>query len=282
MTPGFASGYINYYYYGFVLAGRGRLSCWGSCPRSLINLILPHLFLFHGNGCLFLRMETCFPNLGRRTEEKPGGRPKTIWQARPSAGPMGLGTDFGVLRVDPGQPGHDSDDLSGFSENRLRPGITLTTGNVFERLAWFPLRASVCILPDMDFTYYPGGLVLDSQPHHPGANLSQSFPYFTFLYGDPPRAHVCLSHHHSGAFAGCRRCSRNRLGGRKIGHILLQLTAGALFHWHAENRPTPGIYPVFLFHGGSGVWAMCFSVTQPCRRNSFPYLHEKNPQDHVE
>ncbi len=62
--PWFAGGYINYYYYGFVLVGT-PVKLLGIVPSIAYNFILPTLFAIVGIIRLFHRLESLSPSPSR-------------------------------------------------------------------------------------------------------------------------------------------------------------------------------------------------------------------------
>jgi uncharacterized membrane protein len=180
--PWYAGGYINYYYYGFVLAAM-PVKLLGIVPSIAYNLILPTFFSFTAMAAYCLGWNL-FPDMGWR-EEEDRLKSQTIGQ-RVFGGPMGLALTSAFFVVVLGNLGTIQMIFQGF-QRIATAGITLTTGSVFERLAWF-FEGIRMYVSGHGFTYYPGDWYWIPSRTIPGEPITE-FPYFTFLYADP-HAHM--------------------------------------------------------------------------------------------
>ncbi len=236
--PWYAGGYINYYYYGFVLAAM-PVKLLGIVPSIAYNLILPTFFSFTAMAAFSFGWNM-FPNLGKQTDPgEPGGR--SIWK-RIFGGPMGLALCSACFVVVLGNLGTIQMLFQGF-QKIATSGIALDTGNVFERLAWF-FEGIRLYFAGHGFTYYPGDWYWIPSRTIPGEPITE-FPYFTFLYGDP-HAHMFAYPITILVLCWLQALLKNRLNNQKASHTLLQLAAGALFVGTLKPTNTWD-YPVFLF-----------------------------------
>ena len=235
--PWYAGGYINYYYYGFVLAAM-PVKLLGIVPSIAYNLILPTFFSFTAMAAFSFGWNL-FPNLGKRKEESELKSP-AIWQ-RVFGGPMGLALTSAFFVLILGNLGTIQMIFQGF-QRIATAGITLTTGSVFERLAWF-FEGIRMYITGHGFTYYPGDWYWIPSRTIPGEPITE-FPYFTFLYADP-HAHMFAYPITILVLCWLQALLKNRLSDRKVGHVLLRLAAGALFIGTLKPTNTWD-YPVFL------------------------------------
>ncbi len=235
--PWYAGGYVNYYYYGFVLAAM-PVKLLGIVPSIAYNLILPTFFSFTAMAAFSFGWNL-FPNLGRRAEESELKSP-AIWQ-HVFGGPMGLALTSAFFVLILGNLGTIQMIFQGF-QRIATAGITLTTGSVFERLAWF-FEGIRMYITGHGFTYYPGDWYWIPSRTIPGEPITE-FPYFTFLYADP-HAHMFAYPITILVLCWLQALLKNRLSDRKVGHVLLRVAAGALFIGTLSPTNTWD-YPVFL------------------------------------
>ncbi|MRR31462.1 hypothetical protein EG834_14320, partial [bacterium] len=169
--PWFAGGYINYYYYGFMLAGT-LVKLLGIVPATAYNLILPTFFAFLGIGAFSLGW-----NLLARSPGVPDGAIKN----RPLV--SGLITSAVLLFL--GNQGTVRMIWSGF-QRLVAPGNVEEAG-FFQRWIWFfqgiPRFFTGATLP-----YSPGDWYWIPSRAIPNEPITE-FPLFTFLYADP-HAHL--------------------------------------------------------------------------------------------
>ena len=206
--PWFAGGYINYYYYGFVVVG--VLVKWlGIEPSIAYNLVLPTLFAFVGAGAfsigwnlfagqvrlprLFLTQQSDQSALSEWEDPAEGGEAEVILAAKPpDDAPLakeeimgglpliaGLSTSLAVLIL--GNLGTVRMIVNGF-QRMAAPGGQTGDGNIFQRWLWFFqgigrfFRGGLLPYPPGDWYWIPSRAI-------PG-NVITEFPFFTFLYAD--------------------------------------------------------------------------------------------------
>ena len=190
--PWFAGGYINYYYYGFVVVG--VLVKWlGIEPSIAYNLVLPTLFASVGAGAfsigwnLFAGHALLPKSRWARKEEESivvgeaeaeSALPVEKEEETSLAWIAGLSTSVAVLIL--GNLGTVRMIVQGF-QRMASPGGTVN-GNIFQRWQWFFMgigryfRGGVLPYPPGDWYWIPSRAI-------PG-NVITEFPFFTFLYAD--------------------------------------------------------------------------------------------------
>ncbi len=179
--PWYAGGYINYYYYGFVLVGV-LVKALGIEPASAYNLILPTLFALIAMGAFSFgwNLIACrgigeeHPGEPRNDEVRAGGvRPAYFVGLSASFGMVVLG-NLGTLRMifrgyqSLAAPGSDLDALGFLSR------LFFAVQGFFKALAGTPLPYALA-----DWYWNPSRAI---QPET--GNPITEFPFFTFLYAD--------------------------------------------------------------------------------------------------
>ncbi len=171
--PWFAGGYINYYYYGFVLVGT-PVKLLGIVPSIAYNMILPTLFAMVGVGAF-----TVVSRLVAGTLRDPGGRPF------PLNIPLVSGIAAGLLTVVLGNLGTVRMLYQGF-QKMAAPDGNIDIANVFQRWFWaikgFALALTGTPLPfgPGDWYWNPSRVI----PAPGDVEPINEFPFFTFLYSD--------------------------------------------------------------------------------------------------
>jgi len=168
--PWFAGGYINYYYYGFVLVGV-LVKFLGIVPSFAYNLILPTLFTLIAIGAFSVAWNLVSPK--PTTHHSP---PTThqIYGGLTAALTMALLGNLGILQMF----------AQGFQKN-VAPGGDLSAGNFFVRIFWtftgfFKTITGNTLPIRMDEWYWNPSRVIS---HEHGSPITE-FPFFTFLYAD--------------------------------------------------------------------------------------------------
>lgn len=170
--PWFAGGYINYYYYGFVLVGT-PVKLLGIVPAIAYNFILPTIFAMTAGGAF-----TAAWNLlddGR----PPTDGPSSLVHRRLIGGlaasiMMVLVGNLGTIRF-----------VFQVLQRMAAPGGIITDANIVQRWIWalkgFAMSLTGTPLPISrgDWYWFPSRVI------PPGAgNEITEFPLFTFLYSD--------------------------------------------------------------------------------------------------
>ncbi len=176
--PWFAGGYLNYYYYGFVLAG--MLVKWiGITPSVAYNLVLPGFFMMVALGAfsigwnLFSRVQTGEEDGPRFRLDRP------VW--------IGLASLFGTLIL--GNLGTVRMIWYGWQKLVAQPDL-FDKANVLTRWLWaaqgFVKWLGGAALPYSTGQWYwiPSRAIIPE-----AGNEITEFPFFTFLYADP-HAHL--------------------------------------------------------------------------------------------
>ena len=173
--PWYAGGYLNYYYYGFVLVG--VLVKWlGFVPAFAYNLILPTVFALIALGAFSVAW-----NLSHKGESRfEIGMVKLIPALAGTLGMVVLG-NLGSVRMI----------LHGY-QRLAAPGGVIDDAGVLSRVLWtfegLGKALSGASLPYSigDWYWIPSRVI----PAPPGdIEPITEFPYFTVLYGDP-HAHL--------------------------------------------------------------------------------------------
>ncbi|KAF0108406.1 MAG: hypothetical protein FD146_980 [Anaerolineaceae bacterium] len=172
--PWFAGGYINYYYYGYVIVGT-PVKLLGIVPSIAYNLLLPTLF-----ACLAVSAFSVGWNLldgGRTTKDETSRSilhcPSFVGGLVASAAVLLLG-NLGVVRMF----------YQGF-QRIAAPGGIIDKANIFQRLFWAG-KGFVLALGGANLPFIRGNFYWDPSralPDASGGPITE-FPLFTFLYSD--------------------------------------------------------------------------------------------------
>lgn len=184
--PWYAGGYLNYYYYGFVLVG--VLVKWlGIVPSIAYNLILPTIFATIALGAFSLgwNLGSCFSASSNTDEEGisfPSGR------GRLSPFGVGLAAALGMAVL--GNLGTVRMIFQGYQRLAAPDGV-IEGANILTRWAW-ALRGFVQTLSGANLPYGLGDWYWIPSRAIPAPNDVEpitEFPFFTVLYADP-HAHL--------------------------------------------------------------------------------------------
>ncbi|MCJ7435106.1 MAG: DUF2298 domain-containing protein, partial [Anaerolineales bacterium] len=168
--PWFEGGYINYYYYGFVIVGT-PVKLLGIVPSISYNLILPTLFAMVALGAFSIAW-----NLIDKDKA-------STFNLHPSSLIAGLSASF--LTVLLGNLGTVRMLFQGF-QRLAAPGGTIDNANVVQRWLWalkgFYLSIIGGSLPfgRGDWYWFPSRVI----PAPGDVEPITEFPFFTFLYSD--------------------------------------------------------------------------------------------------
>ena len=178
--PWFAGGYINYYYYGFVLAG--VLVKWlGIIPSIAYNLILPSFFSFVGMGAF------CFGwNVLQLTRKEETGETDEENTPRKNTAPWiaGLASTLGMLIL--GNLGTVRMIWNGLMKIAA-PNGSFDGSNIIQRWTW-TFQGLAKYIGGTSLPYGAGDWYWIPSRAIPGEPITE-FPFFTFLYADP-HAHL--------------------------------------------------------------------------------------------
>ena len=184
--PWYAGGYLNYYYYGFVLVG--ALVKWlGVTPAVAYNLVLPAVFMLIAMGAFSLAWN--LTHLRRRAAgAEPGanGRPEASGQGRSFL--VGLAAALGMALL--GNLGTVRMLFRGFQIVANPEALTAEAG-FLTRLVW-AFRGFVETLGGARLPYGVGDwywIPSRAIPAPGDVEPITEFPFFTVLYGDP-HAHL--------------------------------------------------------------------------------------------
>ena len=174
--PWFAGGYINYYYYGYVIVGT-PVKLLGIVPSIAYNFILPTLF-----ACLAVGAFSVGWNIlsGIRAAKTAGDEePKKKLFGLPFIGGISASSAMVLL----GNLGIIHMLEQGF-ERVAAPGGLIDAGNLFQHV-WWSIKGFFMVLGGMNLPYGPGDWYwFSSRIFPPGYSDFYEFPVFTFIYSD--------------------------------------------------------------------------------------------------
>ncbi len=172
--PWFAGGYINYYYYGYVIVGV-LVKLLGIVPSFAYNLILPTLFAMIAMGAFSIVWNLSSPLLARRgseVEEAHWFQP--FVPAIGGALGMALLGNLGVLRMILRGFQRIASPLEGVEGAGVIRKSFWTIKGLFQNFTGSPLPYR------LDEWYWNPSRVIAAEH---GSPITE-FPFFTFLYGD--------------------------------------------------------------------------------------------------
>ncbi|MBI9046462.1 MAG: phospholipid carrier-dependent glycosyltransferase [Anaerolineaceae bacterium] len=163
--PWFAGGYINYYYFGFVLVGV-PVKLLGIMPSIAYNLILPTLLAVSGTATFCIGW-----NLVRK---------KTEFNSKPDRKRIAAGGITTLNFLFFGSLGTVRMFWDGFQ--KLVADIPIDEGHFFQRLGW-TFEGLFKFIGGEKLPYGPGDWYWIPSRAIPGEPITE-FPFFTFLYAD--------------------------------------------------------------------------------------------------
>ncbi|MGW8249852.1 MAG: DUF2298 domain-containing protein, partial [Anaerolineales bacterium] len=170
--PWYAGGYLNYYYFGFVLVG--VLVKWlGITPAVAYNLIIPTLFALIGAGAFSLCWNLIAVTNGRERRIPALGRP--FWAGLASVVGMTVLGNLGLVRMV----------YQGY-QKLAAPGGVIEGANIIMRWVW-AFRGFVSSLGGASLPYSLGDWYWIPSRAIPAPNDVEpitEFPFFTVLYAD--------------------------------------------------------------------------------------------------
>ncbi len=172
--PWYAGGYLNYYYYGFVLVG--VLVKWlGIVPAVAYNLILPSLFAMIALGAFSLGWNLMAPHAG-----DGWGKKLQFWIGLAAALGMAVLGNLGTVRMI----------YQGY-QRLAAPGGVIESAGLLTRIIW-ALRGAVQAFTGTPLPYSIGDWYWIPSRAIPAVGDIEpitEFPFFTLLYADP-HAHL--------------------------------------------------------------------------------------------
>ena len=180
--PWYSGGYINYYYYGFVIAAIPT-KLLGIVPSIAYNLILPSFFSFTAMTAFSFGW-----NLRKHKVENRSIDPskKESFIRKIIRSPYSAALLSAVLVLMIGNLGTLRMFIQGVFNLGLK-SLPLKSGNLFQAILIFA-NGFKQLINGARFTYYPGDWYWIPSRAIPGEPITE-FPFFTFLYGDP-HAHL--------------------------------------------------------------------------------------------
>ena len=180
--PWFAGGFINYYYFGFVLVGM-PVKLLGIIPSIAYNLILPTFFSFVGVGAFSIVW-----NMTQRwieDHQKDHGEPP-LHKMSPNKIALLAGIAAILLVLILGNLGTVRMIWHGF-QYLATGGAPIDGAGFFQRWVW-TFQGIGKFFSGQNLMFSPGDYYWIPSRAIPGEAITE-FPYFTFLYGDP-HAHL--------------------------------------------------------------------------------------------
>ncbi len=174
--PWYAGGYINYYYYGFVLVGT-PVKLLGIVPSIAYNFILPTLFALVAVGAFAVGSQLVQNAKSNITDSLSKVESLNL--------PIVSGVAAALLTVVLGNLGTVRMLYQGF-QRMAAPGGVIDNANIFQRWLWaaigFFKALTGGILPfgPGDWYWFPSRVI----PAPNDVEPITEFPFFTFLYSD--------------------------------------------------------------------------------------------------
>ncbi|MCC7189369.1 MAG: glycosyltransferase family 39 protein [Anaerolineales bacterium] len=185
--PWFAGGYINYYYYGFVLVGT-PVKLLGIVPSIAYNFILPTLFAIVGICAFSIGWNLLSPLSQREIAKHPEGAAEgegeiSSFKIRPSSLIAGLSAS--LLTILLGNLG-TIQTIYNRMQQLGAAGVFSWESTFSQRLGWATHGLSTIIRGEGTLPIGPGDWYWDPSRVVPprGGNEITEFPLFTFLYSD--------------------------------------------------------------------------------------------------
>ncbi|MEP7133523.1 MAG: DUF2298 domain-containing protein [Chloroflexota bacterium] len=179
--PWFAGGYINYYYYGFVLVAT-PVKLLGIVPSIAYNFILPTLFAMVGVGAFSIGWNLLDKDKGERMTDDETTMQNSSFIIHPSSFVSGLSASFLTILL--GNLG-----TLQLLYNKLQQlgasGAFSWTSTFSQRLTW-AMQGLMLTFKGSTLPIGPGDWYWDPSRVIPplGGNEITEFPLFTFVYSD--------------------------------------------------------------------------------------------------
>lgn len=180
--PWFAGGYINYYYYGFVLVGT-PVKLLGIVPSIAYNFILPTLFAIVGICAFSIGWNLLQKDEGEKMKDEESSEHNSSFIIHPSSLISGFSASaFAILLGNLG-----TIQLIYNQMQKLGAEGAFNWESTFgQRLAWATHGLSMIVRGEGALFIGPGDWYWDPSRVVPpgGGNEITEFPLFTFLYSD--------------------------------------------------------------------------------------------------
>ena len=252
--PWFAGGYINYYYYGFVLVGT-PVKLLGIVPSIAYNFLLPTLFATVAINAFSIGWNIVESNA--RSLSK--GRTSNVDDDRPSTYDLGLvsGLAATFITLIIGNLGTIQLVYNKLQQMGAAVGEFTWDSTIGQRLTWFIagmkalFKGAPFIVSSGDWYWLPSRVV----PNRGGNEITE-FPLFTFLYSDL-HAHMIamfimlLAISWALAIVAGRAHWRNQLSAG-LGFVLGGLIIGALYPTNLSDMYT--FLPIALAAAVYAIW----------------------------
>ncbi len=173
--PWFAGGYINYYYFGFVIVGL-PIKLLGILPSTAYNLVLPLWFslMIIGSFSIGWNLYQCLPKPQYISSEKD--KPHSVlnaafWVGLATAIGLGVLGNLGTVRLI----------LNGY-QRIAAGGLPLDQATFGQQIIW-TIQGLVQVIQGVPLPFYPGDWYWVPSRVIPGEAITE-FPFFTFIYAD--------------------------------------------------------------------------------------------------
>jgi YYY domain-containing protein len=176
--PWFAGGYINYYYYGFVMVG--VLVKWmGIVPAIAYNIILPALFSMLAMAAFSFGWNVVSGRRHARDDTQEDAEAETTYLGLPRTPFLaGIFSAVGLLIL--GNLGTVRMIWHGIQ--RLAAEGSIEGVNIFQRIIW-TFQGFTRLISGQNLPYGMGEWYWNPSRAIPGSPITE-FPFFTFLYAD--------------------------------------------------------------------------------------------------
>lgn len=254
--PWYAGGYINYYYYGYVIVGT-PVKFLGIQPSVAFNLILPTLF-----SCLAVAAFSVGWNILHASQglDKEATPPARQWLdlrfvgGISTASAMVLIGNLGIIRLF----------YQGFQRVAAPMGV-IEGANIFQHV-WWGIKGFFMVLLGQHLPYGPGDWYwFASRIFPPSYNEFYEFPAFSFLWSDL-HAHVIALMLTVLGIAWAISVLQYRDWGKNIARLLACLLMGSLIIGSLKPTNTWDYYTYVVFGVvvlGYALWRNSDSITIP-------------------
>ncbi len=173
--PWFAGGYINYYYYGFVIIGV-PIKLLGIVPAIAYNIVLPiwYSLLILGGFSVGWNLYKGIPRaraLQVGEENQKQIFTMAFWVGLATAIGLALLGNLGTVRL-----------ITNGWQQIAAGGPALEDASIFQEISW-TIQGFVQFLKGTPMPFYPGDWYWFPSRVIPGEPITE-FPFFSFIYGD--------------------------------------------------------------------------------------------------